>query len=357
MSNTAHTTVSPATISAVGEVLATATDGMTARKIANTSGLTLAEAANALKVMAEDGTATVTPDSDNPTRRTADRWSLTPADATTPEADPTDTDTGTTDTGTTDTTDTGTTDPATADGDPAPATADGTEAPTDDTTEPPTPDTETTDGTATPDDGDAPAPPVVFPEPGNKDHMKIIMVAGMLGTDGVTAAHIAAETGLRTVVVGKVLTAMELAGAAVLTPAADHTQSHTWTRGDGELSAVSLVNTPTNLIECPECHHRFSPARTAAARRIGTAPGVNSDGGRVLGKNELRDMVAAFLTEHPGHEFSPTDISKVIGRSSGAISNALAKLVVTSVATITNEAPMRYALVADTADEPAAEAA
>jgi hypothetical protein len=352
MSNTAHTTVSPATISAIGEVLATATDGMTARKIANTSGLTLAEAATALKVMAEDGTATVTPDSDNPTRRTADRWSLTPADATTPEGDPTGT--GTTDTGT-GTTDTGTIDPATADGDPAPATADGTEAPTPDTET--TDDTATPDGTVTPDDGDAPAAPVVFPEPGNKDHMKIIMVAGMLGTDGVTAAHVAAETGLRTVVVGKVLAAMELAGAAVLTPAADHTQSHTWTRGDGELSAVSLVNTPTNLIECPECHHRFSPARTAAARRIGTAPGLNSDGGRVLGKNELRDMVTAFLTEHPGHEFTPTDISKVINRSSGAISNALAKLVVTSVATITNEAPMRYALVADTTADTTAEAA
>jgi hypothetical protein len=345
MSTTAPTTVSPATISAVGEVLATATDGMTARKIANTSGLTLAEAATALKAMAEDGTATVTPDADNPTRRTADRWSLTPADATTtPEADPTDTDT----------TDTG--DPATVNGDPAPATADSTEAPTDDTTESATLDTETPDS-ETPDDGNAPAAPVVFPEPGNKDHMKIIMVAGMLGTDGVTAAHIAAETGLRTVVVGKVLTAMELAGAAVLTPAADHTESHTWTRGDGELSAVSLVNTPTNLIECPECHHRFSPARTAAARRTGTAPGINSDGGRVLGKNELRDMVAAFLTEHPGHEFTPTDISKVINRSSGAISNALAKLVVTGVATITNEAPMRYALVSDTTAEPAAEAA
>ncbi|WP_189115974.1 MarR family transcriptional regulator [Pilimelia terevasa] len=279
---------------------------MTARKVANTTGLPLADINTALSAMADAGTATATPDDDNPTRRTADRWTVTTDTPTDPN--PTDTTPPATDD-----------DVSAAPTDGAPSGADGISA------------------------DEAPAPVAVpFPQPGNADHMKIAMVAGLLPDTadgaGVGAGVVAAESGLRAAIVGKVLAAMETVGAAVRTAGPD---GEVWSRGAGDLAAVSLANVPTNLIECPQCAHRFVPP--ARNRRTGGgAPGVNGDGGRVLGKNELRDMVREFLDQHAGHEFGANTIATELGRSSGAVGNALAKLVTSGHAILTNDAPMRY---------------
>src|SRR6266571_3336805 len=69
----------------------------------------------------------------------------------------------------------------------------------------------------TPDETATPAPDETGAPVGSGDHLKIVMVAGILGDhpDGVTAAGIADESGLRAAIVGRVLAAMETAGAAV----------------------------------------------------------------------------------------------------------------------------------------------
>lgn len=46
-----------------------------------------------------------------------------------------------------------------------------------------------------------------------------------------------------------------------------------------------------------------------------------------LGKGELRAMVEAHLRGNPDREWTPTAISKVLGKSAGAINNACVKLV------------------------------
>ncbi|MGC4994186.1 hypothetical protein [Nocardia salmonicida] len=58
----------------------------------------------------------------------------------------------------------------------------------------------------------------------------------------------------------------------------------------------------------------------------------------------LRGLVEDHLRDHPGESFSPHQISKALGRSSGAIHNALVKLTDTGVATRTCEAPKKFAL-------------
>jgi DNA-binding transcriptional ArsR family regulator len=61
-----------------------------------------------------------------------------------------------------------------------------------------------------------------------------------------------------------------------------------------------------------------------------------------LGRGELADLVLAYLRASPG-EHSPGAVAKALeGRSSGAVGNALARLVGAGHALRTNEAPRRY---------------
>ena len=280
-----------------------------------------------------------------PTRRTRKTAATDPAATTTPTPDETTT-------------------PAT---DPAPAaTPDETTTPATDPAVPVA--TDTTDAETTGDSGsDTPAEAPVSGAPvsgapvsgapvGSGDHLKIVMVAGILGDhpDGVTAAGIADESGLRAAIVGRVLAAMETAGAAVRKPAttgddeSDTTDTpdaagvELWVRGDADLTTVDLSAAAVRVI-CPTCQRPMPRRNTVSITRTGpTVPGQNSDGSRTLGKNELRNIVREFLHAHPGHEFTPTTLSREIGRSSGAISNACRKLVISGEVLLVREAPETF---------------
>ncbi|MGW5789249.1 MarR family transcriptional regulator [Saccharopolyspora sp. NPDC003752] len=62
-----------------------------------------------------------------------------------------------------------------------------------------------------------------------------------------------------------------------------------------------------------------------------------------LSKGELRGMVEDYLTERPGEEFSPNAIGTALNRSSGAVNNALEKLVADGYAVQTQDKPKRFA--------------
>jgi len=61
-----------------------------------------------------------------------------------------------------------------------------------------------------------------------------------------------------------------------------------------------------------------------------------------LVKGALRGMVEDYLAERPGKQFSPSAIGKALGRSSGAVSNALAKLIADGYAVQTQDKPKRF---------------
>ncbi|PXY18285.1 MarR family transcriptional regulator [Prauserella flavalba] len=99
-----------------------------------------------------------------------------------------------------------------------------------------------------------------------------------------------------------------------------------------------------------------APANTEAAKPAdGATPDdatqMASEDGGTDGKTErlapgaLRGMVEDHLRDHPGEQFSPTAIAKALGgKSSGAVSNALDKLVADGVAVKTQDKPRRFAL-------------
>lgn len=79
---------------------------------------------------------------------------------------------------------------------------------------------------------------------------------------------------------------------------------------------------------------------------------TTTDGGAVapgkkarLASGSLRGMVEDCLRDHPDEEFGPTAIAKALGgKSSGAVSNALNKLVNDGTAVKTKDKPKRFAL-------------
>ena len=246
--------------------------------------------------------------------------------------------------------------------DPAPAaTADATTAT----------DTETIDSDTPADAPVSGAPvsgaPVSGAPVGSGDHLKVVMVAGILGDhpDGVTAAahrgRVRTARGHRRPGTGR--DGDRRCGRAQARhrhaddddpDASDASGVELWLRGEADLTTVDLSAAAVRVV-CPTCHRPMPRRNTVNVTRTGpAAPGQNSDGSRTLGKNELRNIVRDFLAAHPGHEFTPTTISREIGRSSGAIGNALAKLVVSGEAVLVKEAPATFT-APETAADPAAE--
>jgi hypothetical protein len=83
--------------------------------------------------------------------------------------------------------------------------------------------------------------------------------------------------------------------------------------------------------------------QSASARRtLRAATGSRRAPGPATHPGGLREKVAAHLRSHPGKEFTPHEIGKVIGHSSGAIANALDTLVRRGNAELATEKPRRF---------------
>ena len=98
--------------------------------------------------------------------------------------------------------------------------------------------------------------------------------------------------------------------------------------GGGDLHAA--------LAGLDEIYEQAAQARRSLKAAIGgrKAPAVRPGG--------LRDKVLAHLDAHPGGEFTPHEIHKVIDHSSGAIANALETLVKLGEAEVAAEKPRRF---------------
>jgi hypothetical protein len=88
-----------------------------------------------------------------------------------------------------------------------------------------------------------------------------------------------------------------------------------------ELVLTTSGDLKTVLAGLDEIAEQAAQARRALKAAIG---GRNAPSAR---PGALRDKVLAHLDEHPGKEFTPHEIHKVLGHSSGAIANALDTLV------------------------------
>jgi hypothetical protein len=81
----------------------------------------------------------------------------------------------------------------------------------------------------------------------------------------------------------------------------------------------------------------------AQARRLvrSAASGRRTRGGAAR-PGQLRDLVAGHLAAYPDAEFTPHAVGRVLGRSSGAVANALDRLTALGQAQLTSEHPRRY---------------
>ena len=100
----------------------------------------------------------------------------------------------------------------------------------------------------------------------------------------------------------------------------------------------------TVLAGLDEIAEQAAQARRALKAATGgrKAPAVRPGG--------LRDKVLAHLVAHPGGEFTPHEIHKVLDHSSGAIANALETLVKLGQAEVASEKPRKFRLAAQPAE-------
>jgi hypothetical protein len=84
-------------------------------------------------------------------------------------------------------------------------------------------------------------------------------------------------------------------------------------------------------------------AETEATTTDAAEP-TSKDSSPRLQPGELRALVHAWLAERPGQEFTPTKIGKELGRSAGAVGNALATMTDAGEVTQTSAKPRKYIL-------------
>ena len=119
-----------------------------------------------------------------------------------------------------------------------------------------------------------------------------------------------------------------------------------------ELDLTASGDLKTVLAALDEIAEQAAQARRVLKAAIGgrKTPAVRPGG--------LRNKVLAHLDAHPGGQFTPHEIHKVLGHSSGAIANALETLVKLGEALVATEKPRRFRLAAQPAEAaPDAEAA
>jgi len=148
------------------------------------------------------------------------------------------------------------------------------------------------------------------------------LLAALAARPGSTAAELAELTGLGRSTVGKLLVTLE-----------------------SECRATRTAGGRDGARRLPD---RWSAAaRRSHAKRRGTPgrQGATVNCSR-LGKGELRAMVLAHLQARPGEAFTPTAVAAALGRSAGAVSNAMVTLVNGGAVAQVSAAPRRFAYLA-----------
>ncbi|MFG1998638.1 hypothetical protein ACGFNU_05760 [Spirillospora sp. NPDC048911] len=300
----------------------TANPGATVAVIAKAAGVKSGTARNELAALADAGHATCTPgEKGRNGRRQSDTWTPAETDSTT------DTDAN-----------------AGADADAGTVTEPVAEPTGDAST-----DTPATDGDDTEDDEDAElvAPVVdadmiaeamrVMAEEGERRAVADAEIKAKLAEEEARRATILAEleSAQRTEATRRALT--DLLAAVTTTYAAV-------VAGDESATDAGLerVFAATNGV----AYATGAAVVRSAKPRTGGGHGGTGGGSRAgrAAPRPLRPEVLAHLQAYPGKEFTPGEIGKVLDRSSGAVANALDKLVELGDAAMTTDKPARYSL-------------
>jgi hypothetical protein len=190
-----------------------------------------------------------------------------------------------------------------------------------------------------------------------------------------TAAELSTEAGIGRSTAAKILARWANDGSVTRTPgiaedgrrAADlwsitdpDAASVTSELADTEHADENAVSTPSHT---PTIDTNETVADGEGPNEVTTDAEPTTAGGEDTSKDEqqklqrlppggLRGLVEDWLREHPSDEFSPSAIGKALRRSSGAVANALDRLVTDGYARQTCDKPKRFT-AANTIPEPA----
>jgi predicted transcriptional regulator len=177
---------------------------------------------------------------------------------------------------------------------------------------------------------------------------------------GETTANLATAAGVGRSTASKLLSRWAAEGLAIRTTGKDQSVPVTWTLRDeqngdavdvaeaGDDAATTTAQETKATAGDADEREAFSSPLPAPASTAATGPaaseGPTADTSKKerLPKGALYELVKEFLYEHPGEEFGPAKIGTDLSRSSGAVNNALEKLVTKGLATKTCEAPKRF---------------
>lgn len=97
----------------------------------------------------------------------------------------------------------------------------------------------------------------------------------------------------------------------------------------------------------PTTQPKVTPPETEAAPgREGEEAGSGGAGER-LGRGALGTLVHDYLADRPTEDLGPTQVGKALGRSQGAVANALSRLEAAGEARLVSSSPRRYRIITD----------
>jgi DNA-binding transcriptional MocR family regulator len=173
-----------------------------------------------------------------------------------------------------------------------------------------------------------------------------------------TAAELASAAGIGRSTASKALAVLEGEGYVIRRHAeppqqGERTAPDHWSLSSGPPVASDAEDQPTvdqqpsggqPASEQPtttEPESATTEAASAPASEASAEPEDQAAGPR-LRPGELRALVHAFLAERPGQELTPTKIGKELGRSAGAVGNALASMTDAGEVVQTSAKPRKY---------------
>lgn len=162
---------------------------------------------------------------------------------------------------------------------------------------------------------------------------------------GVTSAALAEVLGIGQSTAAKHLAALEAAGTAQREPGGRDAGRRLADRWN---TAVSAPDDAASNEPEPADPRDVRPAASgdgSNAAADGAGGGEAAASAERLGRGALGVLVREYLAARPGEELGPTQIGKALGRSQGAVSNALARLEAAGGAELVSPAPRRYRIV------------
>lgn len=153
---------------------------------------------------------------------------------------------------------------------------------------------------------------------------------------GVTSAELAEVLGIGQSTAAKHLAALEAASTA-------------WREPGGRDGGRRLADRWSTTTPEPKAVGETDPAPkdASAVAAANDSEGAEHDSSADrLGRGALGTLVREYLAARPGEDLGPTQIGKALGRSQGAVSNALARMAAAGEAELVSPSPRRYRIVA-----------